>query len=129
MAGPAPSIFTAAAPPCWISRPALRIVSRGIELVGEKGHVGHHERTARAAADGRGVMNHRVESNRNRGLVTQDRHAERVADQEHVDARAVQQTRHGGVIDGEHGDLFAALLFPAEVGYADLLFGWRHGRH
>ena len=46
---------------------------------------------AAAADDGAGVMDHVVERHRHRALVPEHDHAERIADEQCVDAAAVEQ--------------------------------------
>ena len=64
--------------------------------------------------NGARVMHHLVERHRNRALVPEHHHAERIADEQRIDAGSIEQTRHRGVIRGEHGDLLAALFLLAE---------------
>ena len=59
---------------------------------------------AQAAGDGAGVVEHLVESDGQGVLVAEDDHAERVADEDHVDAGLVEQARGGIVIRGERRD-------------------------
>ena len=92
-----------------------------VDLVGHKGQVGHQQRASHTAAHGPRVMHHVVQGHRQRGFVSQYDHAERIAHQQHVDSRAVQQPGHGVVVGRQHGDLFAALLLGFQIGCADPL--------
>ena len=83
-------------------------------LVGHERHVADDVRAPRRACDRAAVIDHLVERDRQRRLVTLHDHAERVADQQHVDAGFVEQPRERGVVRGEHGDLLAALLHLPE---------------
>ena len=64
-----------------------------------------------AAGDGAGVMEHLLHRHRNGVLVTEHRHAERIADEDHIDAGFVDGERAGVIVGRNHGDGFAA-LFP-----------------
>ncbi len=93
---------------------------RNAHLITEKRHVGDDERSFGSSRHRLGVMQDRFERDRESGLVALDHHPERVSHQENIDARAVQQARHGGVVHREHGDLLATALFLFEVADPDL---------
>ena len=57
--------------------------------------------------DGARVMHDGVERDRQRRVEAEDDGAERVADEERVDARAIEQARHRRVVGGQHHDLLA----------------------
>ena len=94
-------------------------------LIGHERHVGHDERARGAAGHRARVVQHVVERDRQRVLVAEHDHAHRVADEQHVDAGAVEKPRHRGVVGGEHGNLLAAPFPLAQVGHA--YFGVAHG--
>jgi hypothetical protein len=56
------------------------------------------------------------DGDRQRRVVALDHVAQRIADQQHVDAGAVEQAREAGVVAGEHDDLLAGLIKLGEVG-------------
>jgi hypothetical protein len=56
-------------------------------------------------------------------------HAERVADEDDVDAGRADEARRGGVIGGDDGDLLAGLLHPAKIVHGDALPRPGVGRH
>ena len=68
-----------------------------------------------AADDGRRVMNHHVERDRQRRVVAEHRRRHRVADEQHVDARTLEQPRHRRVVGGQDGELLAPLLAIFEM--------------
>ena len=74
------------------SRVAHRFGRR--DLIGQKRHVGDDERLLRAAHDRGGVMNHHVERHRQGRVVSEHRRRDRIADEQHVDSRALEQPRH-----------------------------------
>ena len=83
-------------------------------VVGAVGHVGDEEGAAEGAGNGAGVMEHLVEGDGEGVFVAEDDHAERVADEDHVDAGLVDQARGGIVVRGEGGDGMAGELFLQE---------------
>jgi hypothetical protein len=84
-------------------------------VVGAVGHVGDEEGAAEAAGDGAGVVEHLVEGDGEGVFVAEDDHAERVADQDHVDAGLVDQARGGIVVCGERGDGMAGQVSSGGV--------------
>ena len=72
-----------------------------------------------AAHDGARVMEHVVEGDRERVLVSEHDHADRVADEHRVHAGLVEQTRHRCVVGRQHGDLLATRLLFLEIGNAN----------
>jgi hypothetical protein len=85
------------------------------DLIREKRHVDDDERASCRGRRAR-VVQHVVERHRQRVLVSEHDHAQRVADENHIDSGAIQQTRHGRVVGGERGDLLAACLLGLQVG-------------
>jgi hypothetical protein len=61
-----------------------------------------------------------VHGHRQRGVEPLHHHAEGVADEQHVDARLVENPRERIVVGGEHGDLLAMLALE-DLGYRHLL--------
>ena len=71
--------------------------------------IGDEERPVQAARHGPRVIDHVVDRDRHRGVVSLDHHAERVADQHQIDAGLIEQHRKTGVVTGERGDGLAVL--------------------
>ena len=94
-------------------------------LVGAERHVADEERPRRAARDRRGVPNHVVHRHRHGRGITEHHHAERVADQDHVYAGLLDETRERGVVCRHHRDALAVALHRDEVGDGDFLRGRR----
>ena len=95
-------------------------------LVGHERHVGHDQRALGATSDRARVVNHGVERDRDGGRLAHDDHAHRIAHQQRIDAGAVEQPRHRGVVGGKHGDSLTALLFRLQVASADWLGSFIH---
>ena len=93
-------------------RVAQRLLGR--DLVGPERHVGDHQRALRRARHEARVVDHLVERHRQRRVVALHDVAERVADEQHVDAGRVEDAREGEVVGGEHRDRLAAALAPRE---------------
>ena len=87
----------------------------GRRLVGAERQVGDDEGPAGAADHRRGQRDELVQGDRDRRVVTEDDHPGRVADQEHRDARLVEDVRGQRVVRGEHGPLLAAGLGLGQV--------------
>ena len=81
-----------------------------IALVGAKGQVYNHQRTINAADDARGVVDHVVQGDGQRGFVPGHHVGGTVADQNDINSGLIDQTGHAVVVGGEHGDALAALL-------------------
>jgi hypothetical protein len=71
-------------------------------------------------------MDHGIERDRKSGVVAEDHHPQRIANQKNVDAGPIQQTRHGCVVSGEHGDLFATPLLLFQVRDSNPLLAVSH---
>ena len=82
-----PSSLTAAAPPSWISRPALRTASSTTDLVGQERHVGDDQGALRSAATAAVWWTILSSVTGERRLMAHDHHAERIADEQRVDRR------------------------------------------
>ena len=76
----------------------------GVDLIRAIRHVGNQQSVLDAAAHGFDVMQHLVHGDRQRVLVAQHGHGQRVADQSNVDAGLVDQARGGVVVSGQAGD-------------------------
>ena len=102
---------------------ALRGVERllGPRLVGAEGQICDHERTLRRSSDGGCQRDHLVDRDRQRRLVAEDGVARRVADQQKVDAGAVEDRRRQEVVARQARDADALALRAAEVPHADPL--------
>ena len=77
-----------------------------------------------AALDAGGVVDHIVEGYRQGAVMTLQHHAEGIADEQHLDAGLTGGLGEGGIVGGQHGDLFATLLEPLKGREADI----RHAR-
>ena len=98
-----------------------RLVGRS--LVRAEGQVPDQVGALRAAGDGGAVVDHLVHGDRERALLPLHHHADRVADQQHLDPGLVEEAREAGVVGGEHGDALARLLHLAQRVDGDLLQG------
>ena len=85
------------------------------DLVAAEGHVADDEASRGAAAHGLAVHDALVHGHRHRAGVAVDAHAERVADEDHVDAGGLLEGGRGVVVGGEPGDLLAGALHLVEV--------------
>ncbi len=72
-------------------------------LIAAERHVADEKTAFAAARDAARVIGHVGERHRQRGLVSLQHHAERVADQEAVQAGCVQHRGEARVVAGEHG--------------------------
>ena len=84
-------------------RVAHRILDRHVEAA--VGHVGDEQRVARAAANRAHVMQHFVERDRQRAVVAEHGHADRIAHENDVHAGFIEQARGRIVVCREAGDL------------------------
>jgi hypothetical protein len=91
-------------------------------LVGPEGHVADQQRVLRAAGHGLRVVEHLVHGDGEGVLVPQLVVGDRVADQEHGDARLVEDLGGGEVVRGEHRKATTLRLPGAQVTDGD-----RHG--
>ena len=76
-------------------------------LVAAERHVGDDPCRPVAADHAAGVVRHLLDGYGERARATLQDIAERIADQERVDARGIQDAGKCGVVAGQHGDLFA----------------------
>ena len=102
-----------------------RLVDRGI---GQEGHVAHDERALRAPDHGLGVVEHLVDGHAHRRFVAQQHLAQRVADEDHGDARLVHDLGGRVVVGGEHRDSLPVGMHPGDVGDGQTALG-RGGTH
>jgi hypothetical protein len=84
------------------------------DLIREERHVGDDERPLGAACHGARVVDHRVERDGQRGLMPKNDRCERIADEDDVDAGAIEQAGHRRVVRRQHGDLLARLFLLTE---------------
>jgi hypothetical protein len=84
-------------------------------LEGPERHVGNHQRSPARAGDARGVVGDVGEGDRQGRVVPLQDHAERVADEQGIDARGFTELGEAGVVAGEDRDLFAAGAHPGQV--------------
>jgi hypothetical protein len=73
-------------------------------VVAAVGHVRHEQRAPRAAPHGARVMQHFFHRDRQRALIAQHHHRQRIADQQDVHACFVQQPRRRIVVRRQTGD-------------------------
>ncbi len=69
--------------------------------------------------DRAGVVDHNVERHRDGVLASHNDVAQGIAHQDGIDAAAVNQPGHSGVVGGENGNLLAELLLGDEIGDPD----------
>ena len=74
---------------------------RRIDLIRPIGHVGDQQRILHAAAHGFHVVQHLVDRNRKSVFIAEHGLRERIANQNHVNPRFVDQTRGGVVVGGK----------------------------
>ena len=92
-------------------------------LVASERHVGDHECRARARGDAARVIDHLVERDWQRRRISTNDHAQRVSDEQRVDAGAIEQHGEARVIAGEHRDLLSLACHGREAGDGT----WRSG--
>src|SRR5262245_28073373 len=90
-------------------------------LIGEKRHVPDHQSTLATARNRSRVVDHLLHRNRQGIRLALKDAANRVADQEDINAGLVQNPRKGIIVSGETGDLFPQTLFFDDMRYGDLL--------
>ena len=81
-----------------------------VALIGSERQVDDDQRPLHGTHDRTGVVDHHIEGDGNRGLVTGHHVGGRVAHENHVDTRGIDDLRHRIVVRGEHGDLLAPLF-------------------
>ena len=79
-------------------------------VVDRERQIDNDERSFGGASDHFRVIDHLVQRNRQRVVVSLHHHCQRVADQQHIDARLIQQACHREIVGRQHRDLLAALL-------------------
>ncbi len=77
--------------------------------IGAERQIGDDQRRGACPCYAGGVIGDLREGDRQRRRLTLQHVTERVADQQHVDAGAVQQRSEARVVTGEHGDLLACI--------------------
>ena len=95
----------------------------GIDLVRPVRHVGDEQRILHPAPDGLHVMQHLVHRDRERVLIPQHGLRQRIADQHHLDAGVVDQTRNGVIVSGKAGNGIVAEFLLAKRGGSYLIAG------
>src|SRR6185437_12814762 len=103
-----------------------------IQVIRGVGHVGNQQRAFDPAAHGTNVMQHLLHGDRQRVLIAQYHHCQRIADQNHVYARLVHQARSRVVVGGEAGDWLMLLLFRLygnERDFGRVTAPWRGETH
>ena len=81
-------------------------------LVGEEGHVGHHERVLHGAADGRRMMQHLAHADGQSGVIAKHRRREGVAHEDELDAAFVHDAGCGVVVGRKAGNLLLSFGCP-----------------
>ena len=91
----------------------------GTHLVREERHVGDDQRAAPRPRDRTRVVDDLVDRDRERGVLAAHRHAETIADEQHVDAAVVEDPREWKVVRGQHRDRLMRGLHAREIGHAN----------
>jgi len=81
-----------------------------IALIGAEGKIDHHQRAADGPHHRTGMVDHHVERDGKRRLVTGHDIGRRIAHEDHVHAGGIDDPGHRIIVRGEHGDLLAALF-------------------
>ena len=115
-----PSIFTASAPASLMKRAALRSASRWLTWYDANGMSATRNARFTPRRHRARVVQHLLHGDGQGVFVAQHHHAQRVADQDHVNAGFVHQPRAGVVVGGEAGDEFLALFLFEKSGSGDL---------
>ncbi len=91
--------------PCFLDEPN-RVAQRfgGVGMVAAEGHVRDEQRVLGTAPHRPRVVNHLLERNRQRAVVTQRDHSHRIADEDDVHAGFVNQTRGRIVVRRQAND-------------------------
>ena len=99
-----PSSLMASQPASAMKRPALRIADLDRRLVAHVGHVADDQRGGRPAPHRRRVADHVVHRHRQGGVEAQHRHAQAVADEDHVDPGLLLEVGGRVVVAGQPRD-------------------------
>ena len=118
-----PSSLTAWQPVSFMNRIAEASASSGPFSYEPNGRSAIDERPADPVRHSPGERDQLVDRDGHRGVVPEDRIAGRVADEQEVDARLVEDLGRQRVVAGESGDLDPVLLGPLEMADADSLEG------
>jgi hypothetical protein len=86
-------------------------------LVAHERHIDGQVSRTQPASDASAVVDHVLEGHAQGVRMALDDHADAVADEDDVDVGGIDQTRHGGVIGGDHGDLCVLGLHSLKVQY------------
>jgi len=89
------------------------------DLEAHEWHVGHEQAAANTAGHEAGVVDHLVERDRQAVIVALHDHAERIANEETIDAGGVEEASHGVVVGREHGQADATRSRGKKVGDRD----------
>src|SRR6266568_3640578 len=92
----------------------------GRNLVGQKGHVCHHQRAIGPSRNRTRMMDHRLEGYRNCRIQSQNDIPERISDEQKIDPGSIEQPGHSGIVGRQHDDSLAPLLHQDEVRHSDL---------
>ena len=84
------------------------------KVEGKEGHIAHNERLGSAAADRFAMVDHVIHRHGDGIRVTESRHTEGVADQDHIHAARLSELCSGGIVSGKHHDFFAVGLHLPE---------------
>ena len=99
---------------------ARRLIKRHARFrVSGEGHVDDQHRAPQAPRHGRAVVDHVIQTHGQSGAMPLDDVTQRVADQHHVHALLVENTREACVIRGQRDDLVAALLLRPQAAHRD----------
>ena len=119
--GRAPSILTACAPPSLTKRSALVTACSGPRWERPVGHIGDQQRSLDAAPHRLDVVQHLLEGDRHGVVVAEDDHGERVAHQDDLGARGVDQAALRVVVGRHHGQAMIPIGCGGHPGGGDLL--------
>ena len=93
------------------------------EVVAHPRQVGDDERARLRARDRTGVVRHVVDRDVQRVVVAEHDHRDRVAHEDHVDARGVDRSCRGCVVRGDHHQRCAGALARDDIGRAERASG------
>jgi hypothetical protein len=83
-------------------------------LIASERQIGNHERARARRGDAARVVEHVVEAHRQRRGMTLHDHAERITDEQHIDAGTIGGGGERRVVGGQHRDLLAVRRHPRE---------------
>ena len=88
-------------------------------VIGAEGHVGDEHRATHRTANRAGVVQHLVDGDGQGAVEAHHHHGERVADENHVDPRLIDQPRGRIVVGGQRRDRLPEALLLLKMGNRD----------